>query len=99
MVGGLPASPKAATAVAASPHLEGIIRSMVKLVEPNGKSGCDGNSNSPVRAIKRALADGTLGPEPRVLVLFLAEHKPEPGRPKSEKRGWEAIFYGYMDTA
>ena len=95
-MGGLPASPEAATAVAASPHL---IRSMVKLVEHHGKSGCDGNSNSPVRAIKRALADCTLGPEPRVLVLFLAEHKPEPGRPKSEKRGWEAIFYGYMDTA
>ena len=50
-VAGLPATPAAAAAVAASPHLEGIIRSMVKLVEHHGKSGCDGNSNTPVLVI------------------------------------------------
>ena len=78
---------------------------MVKLVEHHSKSGCDGNSNTPVLVIKRALEDGDIGPNPgtRDLVLFLADHKPEPQAPKSEKRGLEAIsriiFYGYMDTA
>ena len=75
----------------------------IKLVEHHGKSGCDGNSNTPVLALKHALQHGLIGPNPgtRQLVLWLAQHKPFPSTPKAQKRGWEAIgriFYGYMNT-
>ena len=96
-------SPAAAAAIAAAPALDGIVRMAMKLVEHHGKSGCDGNSNTPVLAIKHALQHGLIGPNPgtRQLVLWLAQHKPFPSTPKSQKRGWEAIsriFYGYMNT-
>ena len=98
-----PLSPAAERAVAAAPALDGIVRMAIKLVEHHGKSGCDGNSNTPVRALKHAIEHKLMGPNPgtRELVLFLAEHKPFTSTPKVAKRGWEAIgriFYGYMNT-
>ena len=102
-VDGIQISPAAAAATAAAPALDGIVRMAMKLVEHHGKSGCDGNSNTPVLALKHALQHGLIGPNPgtRQLVLWLAQHKPFPSTPKSQKRGWEAIsciFYGYMNT-
>ena len=96
-------SPAAAAAIAASPSLDGIVRMAIKLVEHHGKGGCDGNSNTPVLALKHAIEHQLMGPNPgtRQLVLFLAEHKPFTSTPKSGKRGWEAIgriFYGFMNT-
>ena len=44
--------------------MDGVIRSMLKLVEHHGKSGCDGNSNTPVIALKEAIAKGLLGLKP-----------------------------------
>jgi hypothetical protein len=102
-VDGVRVSRAAAAAVAAAPALDGIVRMAIKLVEHHGKSGCDGNSNTPVLALKHALEHGLIGPNPgtRQLVLWLAEHKPFTSTPKAEKRGWEAIgriFYGFMNT-
>lgn len=102
-IDGLPLSPAAAAAIAAAPSLDGIVRMAIKLVEHHGKSGCDGNSNTPVLALKHAIEHKLMGPNPgtRQLVLFLAEHKPFTSTPKSGKRGWEAIgriFYGFMNT-
>ena len=102
-VDGIQISPAAAAAIAAAPALDGIVRMAMKLVEHHGKSGCDGNSNTPVLALKHALQHGLIGPNPgtRQLVLWLAQHKPFPSTPKAQKRGWEAIgriFYGYMNT-
>ena len=98
-----PASPTAAAAIAAAPALNGIVRLALKLVEHHGKSGCDGNSNTPVRAVKHAIEHKLMGPNPgtQELVRFLAINKPVPLIPKAEKRGWEAIgriFYGFMNT-
>ena len=45
-------SSAATAAIAASPALNGIVRLAIKLVEHHGKSGCDGNSNTPVLALK-----------------------------------------------
>jgi hypothetical protein len=103
VVEGLHTSAAAAAAIAASPALNGIVRLAIKLVEHHGKSGCDGNSNTPVLALKHAIEHQLMGPNPgtRQLVHFLAEHKPFTSTPKASKRGWEAIgriFYGYMDT-
>ena len=100
---GLRISPTAAAAIAASPALNGIVRLAIKLVEHHGKSGCDGNSNTPVLALKHAIEHQLMGPNPgtRQLVHFLAQHKPFTSTPKASKRGWEAIsriFYGFMDT-
>ena len=102
-VDGVPVSPAAAARIAAAPALDGIVRMAIKLVEHHGKSGCDGNSNTPVLALKYALQHGLIGPNPgtRQLVLWLAEHKPFTSTPKAKKRGWEAIgriFYGFMNT-
>ena len=88
---------------ASSPRLGGVVRWAIKLVEHHGKSGCDGNSNTPVLAIKHAIEHKLMGPNPgtQELVRFLAEHKPLPLIPKEQKRGWEAIgriFYGFMNT-
>ena len=79
------------------------MRLAIKLVEHHGKSGCDGNSNTPVLALKHAIEHKLMGPNPgtRQLVLFLTENKPFTSTPKSEKRGWEAIgriFYGFINT-
>ena len=100
---GVPTSPAAAAAIAAAPALDGLVRMAIKLVEHHGKSGCDGNSNTPVRTLKHAIEHKLMGPNPgtRELVLFLAENKPFTSTPKAGKRGWEAIgriFYGYMNT-
>jgi hypothetical protein len=102
------AAAEAATATmdgaeAASLELDGITRSMIKLVEHHGKSGCDGNSNTPVIALKQAINHGVLGPSPGIqqLVRWLAINKPHPTTSKLQKRGWESIekiFYGYIDT-
>ena len=96
-------SSAATAAIAASPALNGIVRLSIKLVEHHGKSGCDGNSNTPVLALKHAIEHQLMGPNPgtRQLVHFLAQHKPFTSTPKASKRGWEAIsriFYGFMDT-
>ena len=104
VVEGLRTSAAAAAAIAASPALDGVVRLAIKLVEHHGKSGCDGNSNTPVLALKHAIEHDLMGPNPgsRQLVHFLAEHKPFTSTPKASKRGWEAIsrlFYGYMNTA
>ena len=48
-------SSAATAAIAASPALNGIVRLAIKLVEHHGKSGCDGNSNTPVFALKHAI--------------------------------------------
>ena len=102
-VNGVHVSATAAAAIAAAPALDGIVRMAIKLVEHHGKSGCDGNSNTPVLALKHALQHGLIGSNPgtRQLMLWLAQHKPFPSTPKSQKRGWEAIsriFYGYINT-
>jgi hypothetical protein len=102
-VQGLPTSPAAAAAIAAAPALNGIVRLAMKLVEHHGKGPCDGNSNTPVLAIKHAIQHKLMGPNPGTQQLehFLAHHKPYTTTPKSEKRGWEAIgriFYGFMNT-
>jgi len=102
-ISGLPASLAAAAAIAASPSLDGIVRMAIKLVEHHGKSGCDGNSNTPVLALKHAIAHGLMGPNPgtRELAIFLALFKASTSTSKAGKRGWEAItriFYGYLNT-
>ena len=75
----------------------------IKLVEHHGKSGCDGNSNTPVLALKYAIEHTLMGPNPgtRELVHFLTLHKMYTSTPKAGKRGWEAIdriFYGFLNT-
>jgi hypothetical protein len=102
-ISGVPTSLSAAAAIAASPSLDGIVRMAIKLVEHHGKSGCDGNSNTPVLALKNAIVHGQMGPNPgtRELAIFLALFKASTSTPKASKRGWEAItriFYGYLNT-
>ena len=64
----------------------------IKLVEHHGKSGCDGNLNTPVRALKSmqsSISNKLMGPNPgtRELVIFLALNKPLTLTPNSGKRG------------
>lgn len=81
----------------------GILRSGNKLIEYEGKGPCDGYSNVPKHALRQAIESGALiDPGTRELVLYMAEHKPEPSIPKERKNGWEAVdryVWGYMDTA
>lgn len=100
----LSASSTMAAAIASdiSSSTAGIMRSGNKLIEYEGKGSCDGYSNVPKHAIRHAIESGALiEPGTRELVLYLAEHKPEPSIPKAKKNGWEAVdryFWGYVDT-
>ena len=50
----------------------------------------------------KAAHSSSQAPDPRELVLFMAQHKQAPSIPKARKNGWEAVdryLWGLIDTA
>ena len=83
--------------------LEGIIRTIVKLVERHGKGLYDALGNIPNQVLTATLTDSSNALEPgtRALVRYLAWHKPRTGTPKAKKMTtWKglAAFSGAIST-
>lgn len=76
-----------------------IIRRHIKTEPHHGKGSSDAATSVPTSCIRTSVANGVaLDSGTRACVLFLAEAKKEPTKPKRERAGWEAhddYYWGF----